>query len=118
MSLQLPLLVLRLLSSSVSSPVKFRVRRIRTRFIFGSTLMDNDVSKVIYEEFLPAALADGRYLTAPVPNVVGKGLESVQTGLDAQKQGVPTKKMVVSLWTRLARWAAPWSSRPVESNEP
>ena len=97
MGLQLPLLVLRLVSSSVSSQVKFRTRRIRTKFIFGSSLMDNEVSRVIYEGFLPQALADGRYLAAPEPHVVGKGLEYVQAGLDAQKRGVCARKVVVSL---------------------
>ncbi len=77
--------------------MKFRKRRIRTKFIFGNSLMDNEVSKVIYEDFLPKALADGRYLAAPDPYVVGKGLEYVQAGLDAQKQGVSAKKVIVSL---------------------
>ena len=97
LSLQLPLLVLRLLSSSVSSRVKLRMRRIRTKFIFGSSLMDNEVGKVIYEDFLPQALADGRYLAAPDPQVVGKDLEHVQAGFDAQKRGVCARKGVVSL---------------------
>ncbi|CAA9450402.1 MAG: Formyltetrahydrofolate deformylase [uncultured Rubrobacteraceae bacterium] len=97
LSLRLPLLVLRLVSSSVSSQVRFRMRNIRTKFIFGSSLMDNEVGKVIYEDFLPQALADGRYLAAPEPHVVGKGLEHVQAGLDAQKRGVSGQKVVVSL---------------------
>ena len=97
MGLQLTPLILRLVSSSVSSQVKFRMRRIRTKFIFGSSLMDNEVSKVIYEDFLPGALADGRYLAAPEPHVIGKGLESVQAGLDAQKRGVSAQKVVVTL---------------------
>ncbi len=97
MSLQLPLFVLRLVSSTVSSQVKFRMRRIRTKFIFGNSLMDNEVSRVIYEDFLPQALADGRYVAAPDPHVVGKGLEYVQAGFDAQKKGVSAKKVVVSL---------------------
>lgn len=97
MSLQLPLLVLRLVSSTVSSQVKFRMRRIRTKFIFGNSLMDNEVSKVIYEDFLPQALADGRYLAAPESHVVGKGLGYVQAGFDDQKRGVSARKVVVSL---------------------
>lgn len=65
--------------------------------IFGSTLMDNEVSRVVYEDFLPAALADGRYVAAPPPRVVGVGLEHVQAGLDLQKQGVSAEKIVVRL---------------------
>ena len=97
MSLQLLLLILRLLSSTIAMQVKLRMRRIRTKFIFGSTLMDNEVSRVIYEDFLPQALADGRYVAAPEPVVVGKGLSYVQAGLDAQKQGISAKKVVISL---------------------
>ena len=92
----LPLL-LRLVSSNVSLQVRFRVRNIRTKFIFGTTLMDNEVSRVIYEDFLPGALAEGRYAAAPEPALVGKGLEYVQAGLDIQKKGVSARKVVVSL---------------------
>ena len=59
--------------------------------------MDNEVSKVIYEDFLPQALADGCYVAAPEPVVIGKGLDYVQGGLDAQKQGVSAKKVVIVL---------------------
>lgn len=96
-SVQLPLLLLRMVSSTVASQVKFRLRRIRTKFIFGSSLMDNEVGRVIFEDFLTRALAEGRYLAAPEPHIVGKGLESIQAGFDAQKQGVSAKKVVVSL---------------------
>ncbi len=94
---QLPLLILLFVASNVSLQAKCRTRKIRTKFIFGSSLIGNDVSKVIYEDFLPSALAEGRYAAAPEPYVVGKGLESVQAGLDIQKKGVSAKKVVVSL---------------------
>ncbi len=97
LSVQLLLLLLRLVSSSISMQVKFWMRHIRSKFIFGSTLMDNEVSRVIYEDFLPQALADGCYVAAPEPTVIGKGLNYVQAGLDAQKQGVTAKKVVISL---------------------
>ena len=44
--------------------------------------MNTEVSKLIYEDFLPQALADGQYVVAPEPATVGKGLERVQAGLD------------------------------------
>jgi len=89
--------VLQLVSSTVSLQVKSRLRHIRTKFIFGTTLKNNEVSKVIYEDFLPQALADGRYVAAPDPYVIGTGLEYVQTGFAAQRKGVSAKKVVVSL---------------------
>ena len=68
-----------------------------TKFIFGSDLKDNEVSKVVYEDFLPKALEEGTYITAPDPEVVGKGLEHIQAAFDVLKKGVSAKKVVVSL---------------------
>jgi NADPH:quinone reductase-like Zn-dependent oxidoreductase len=72
-------------------------RGIVTKFVFGSSLFHNDVGSVIYNQFLPAALARGGYRLVPKPVIVGKGLEQVQAALDAQMKGVSTKKVVVSL---------------------
>ncbi len=92
----LPLL-LRVVSSSASLQVKCRARNIRTKFIVGDALIDNEVSRVIYEDFLPGALAEDRYVAAPEPYLIGMGLDCVQAGLDIQKKGVSAKKVVVSL---------------------
>ena len=97
LSLQRLVLLLRFLVATISIQLTFRMRRIRTRVISGGTLMENEVSKVLYEDFLPQALAAGHYLAAPEPVVVGKGLDHIQDGLDAQRQGVSAKKVVVSL---------------------
>ncbi len=94
---QLPRLLLQLVTSNVSLQVKSRVRGIRTKFIFGNSLMDNEVSKVIYEDFLPSALSENRFVAAPEPYVIGHGLEYIQAAMDAQKKGVSAKKVVVSL---------------------
>ena len=77
--------------------LKSKTRGIRTNFIFGSSLLYNEVGKAIYVDFLPRALAEGRYIAAPDPLVVGKGLESIQVGFDVQKKGVSAKKVVISL---------------------
>ncbi|HEY0753945.1 MAG TPA: zinc-binding alcohol dehydrogenase family protein [Ktedonobacteraceae bacterium] len=97
LSLQLLPLLLHFLLASVSIQMKFRMRRIHTKMIYGSALMDDELSKVLYADFLPQALADGHYIAAPEPVVVGKGLDHIQAGLDAQKQGVSAQKAVVSL---------------------
>ncbi len=90
-------LFLKLVSSNVLLQVKCRTRHTQMKSIFGSSLKENEVSKIIYEDFLPKALAEGRYIAAPEPYVVGKGLEYIQTGFDIQRQGVSAKKVVVSL---------------------
>ena len=90
-------LLLRSLSSSLALQVNTRLRRVRTKSIFGTTLKTNEVSRIVYEDFLPQALATGHYIAAPEPYVVGKGLGSIQAGFDVQRQGVSAKKVVVSL---------------------
>jgi NADPH:quinone reductase-like Zn-dependent oxidoreductase len=95
LNLQTLLFIFQFVYANVSFQITSRMRRIRTKFIAG--MMDNEVSKVLYEDFLPQALADGRYVAAPEPAVVGKGLEYIQAGLDAQRQGVSAKKVVVAL---------------------
>jgi hypothetical protein len=46
---------------------------------------------------LPLALAQGKYVFAPEPLVVGKGLECIQEALNIAKKGISVKKVVVSL---------------------
>lgn len=67
------------------------------KFIFGSDLKDNEVGPAIYVDFLPKALEHGSFIAAPDAEIVGKGLESIQGGLDLLKKGVSAKKYVVSL---------------------
>jgi len=87
----------KLVSFNVSRMLKSSTRRIRTNMIFGTTLMDNEVSRVIYVDFLPRALADSWYVAAPEPLVVGKGLASIQEAFEVQIEGVSARKVVVSL---------------------
>ena len=77
--------------------LKSKTRGIRTNFIFGSTLLYNEVGKAVYVDFLPRALAEGVYVAAPEPQIVGKGLENIQVAFDTQKKGVSARKVVVSL---------------------
>lgn len=52
---------------------------------------------MIYRDFLPAALASGRYVAAPAPKVVGRGLEAFQRAIVLQRAGVSGYKLVVDL---------------------
>lgn len=81
----------------LSMVVKSTIKGVDTKFIWGSDLMANEVGKVIYKDFLPAALAKGKYIAAPEPLVVGKGLDSVQEAMNLNRRGVSAKKVVVSL---------------------
>lgn len=46
---------------------------------------------------MPSALAEGRYVAALAPYVVGYGLEHVHGALDVQLRGVSAQKVVISL---------------------
>ena len=87
----------RMLASNVSMTTKSRMRKIGTKFIWGGALVDNEVSRAIYRDFLPKALADRRYVAAPDPLVVGKGLACIPAAMTTQKNGVSARKVVVSL---------------------
>jgi len=60
-------------------------------------LVDNEVGEAIYVDFLPQALANGRYVAAPPALVVGAGLEAIETGFEVQRKGMSAQKVVVSL---------------------
>ena len=94
---ELPRLLLRIGASTAALQLRCRRYGIGTKFVFGTTLKANEVAKAVYEDFLPAALAQGRYVAAPPPLVVGRGLEQVQHALDVQREGVSARKVVVSL---------------------
>ena len=74
-----------------------RLRGIRSKLIFGSSLVHNDVGRAVYADFLPQALAERRFVAAPEAQVVGTGLGAIQAALDVQRKGVSAKKVVVSL---------------------
>lgn len=84
------------MTSSVALNLKSRARSVRTKFIFGDSLGNNEVGRLIYVDFLPSALSGGRSVAAPDP-LVGKGLNHIQAGFDAQRKGMSAKKVVVSL---------------------
>ena len=85
------------LTWSIVAWFKSNLRGISKNFIFGGTLIHNGVGKAMYNDFLPQALAQGRFVPAPEPQVVGKGLENIQEGFDILKRGVSAKKVVVKL---------------------
>ena len=70
---------------------------VESKFIWGSALADNEVGAAVYADYLPKALAEGKFVAAPEPLVVGKGLESIQEGFEVQRKGVSARKVVVSL---------------------
>ena len=87
----------RLVTSNVALQVNARRRGTRSKYIFGTTLKANEVSAAIYRDFLPDALAEGRYVAAPKPSVVGHGIGDFQQAMDIQLKGASAAKVVVTL---------------------
>lgn len=58
---------------------------------------DQDIALPFWREYLTSALKDGRLKCLPEAYVAGKGLESIQKGMDVLKKGVSAKKVVVEL---------------------
>jgi NADPH:quinone reductase-like Zn-dependent oxidoreductase len=87
----------RMIASTGAITMMARLRKIGTKFIWGGALVDNELSRIIYRDFLPRALAEGRYVTAPDPLVVGHGLDAIPTALQTHKSGVSAQKVVVTL---------------------
>jgi len=87
----------RMLAGNLGLAAKTAAKRVKTKFIWGSSLLGNEVGPMIYETFLPAALAQGRFVAAPDPLVVGHELEAIPKAIERQRQGVSARKLVVTL---------------------
>lgn len=65
--------------------------------IWGGAPKDTPVGPAVWNGFLPAALADHRYLLAPEPLITGHGLEAIPDALKRLRRGVSAAKVVVTL---------------------
>ena len=70
---------------------------VTAKFVFATTVQNNDVGKAVYNCFLPQALEAGKFVAASKPRIVGKGLEAIQTGIDEWKKGISAEKIVAIL---------------------
>jgi hypothetical protein len=87
----------RIVAGYIALAIKARRKGVRTKFIWGSALLNTDVGPMIYDTFLPSALAEGRFVAAPPPLLVGDGLDQIPVALDRQLEGVSARKLVVTL---------------------
>jgi len=86
-----------MLAGTASLALKSRRLGVRTKMIWGSALIGNEVGPMIFEAFLPTALAEARFVAAPSPTVVGAGLAQIPVALERQRLGVSATKLVVTL---------------------
>lgn len=94
---RLPRVMFRLAAGTAVMFAQCQLRGVRAKFAIGTSLKTHDLSTAIYQDFLPAALADGRYTAAPPAEVVGDSLHDLQRALDIQRGGVSARKVVVTL---------------------
>ena len=90
-------LLRKLIAGTVALQLRARTHRIGTKTIYGTTLKSNEVSRAIYHDFLPAALAAGAYTATPPPRIIGSGLQHLQQALDVQRRGVSAAKIIITL---------------------
>jgi NADPH:quinone reductase-like Zn-dependent oxidoreductase len=76
--------------------VASRLRGVGSKFVFGSSMAYNDISRALFQRYLPDAIVKGKFVAAPESQVIGHGLERVQDAFDAQKS-VSARKIVVTL---------------------
>ena len=81
----------------VSTLVRKNLKGVKVEFIWGSDLYPGRVAEAVYGNYLPAALANGSFVPAPEPQVVGHGLDKVQKAFGVGKKGVSAKKLVVTV---------------------
>ena len=63
----------------------------------GNVFGIDSLTHPLWADYIKPALISGELKCLPEPLVVGKGLESVQKGLDENKKGVSAKKVVIEL---------------------
>ena len=68
------------------------MRGVSAKMVNGCDLVANEAGKAIYESFLPRALEQSKFLPAPEPQIVGRGLEQVQEAMGMCKEGVSARK--------------------------
>lgn len=85
--------------ATVLPPPEDKPSDVDAKGVFAITIgtQHKQVGEAVWGKFVPKALADGSLKFLPEPLVIGKGLESVQKGMDKNKAGVSAKKVVVEL---------------------
>ena len=70
---------------------------VESKYIIGNSMAQNDLGAAVFANYLPRALAEGKFIPAPEPLVAGRGLESLETAFGIVRDGVSARKVVVSL---------------------
>ncbi|RKL45659.1 hypothetical protein BFJ72_g3204 [Fusarium proliferatum] len=77
--------------------VSSEVAGVEAKTILSTSIINTPVAKAVFGDYIPAALEQGKFKAVPEAEVVGKGLEAVQLGINTLAKGVSAKKIVVTL---------------------
>ncbi|MFK3741164.1 zinc-binding alcohol dehydrogenase family protein [Massilia sp. TN1-12] len=72
-------------------------RGVATPFVWGTALIHNEVGPMIFQDYLPEALARGAFEPSPPCQVAGHGLEAIPAAMAMHEAGVSAAKLVVTL---------------------
>jgi NADPH:quinone reductase-like Zn-dependent oxidoreductase len=89
--------IVSVIAMMVSMNARLAIKGVKVKMVNASELLENGVGQPIFEDFLPAALEQNKFVPAPEPQIVGKVLEHIQDAMNMSKNGVSAKKLVVTL---------------------
>jgi NADPH:quinone reductase-like Zn-dependent oxidoreductase len=72
-------------------------RGVATPFVWGTALIHNEVGPMIFQDYLPEALARGAFKPSPPCQVAGHGLAAIPAAMAMHEAGVSAAKLVVTL---------------------
>ena len=72
-------------------------RGVATPFVWGTALIHNQVGPMIFQDYLPEALARGEFKASPPCQVAGHGLAAIPTAMAIHEAGISATKLVVTL---------------------
>lgn len=74
-----------------------RRRGVATPFVWGTALIHNEVGPLIFQDYLPEALARGAFKASPPCQLAGHGLAAIPDAMAMHAAGVSAAKLVVTL---------------------
>ncbi|WP_158800462.1 zinc-binding alcohol dehydrogenase family protein [Pedobacter sp. L105] len=90
-------LIPNILASSIKIWLKSRLKGVTAKFYDSSSMVDNEIGKYIFHDYLGKALSTGTFQAAPKPKIVGTSLHDIQGAFEIQRRGVSAAKVVVDL---------------------
>jgi NADPH:quinone reductase-like Zn-dependent oxidoreductase len=89
--------IVSVIASMIFMQARLAMKGVKVKIVNASEMLENGIARPIFEDFLPEALEQKKFVPAPEPQIVGNGLEYIQEAMNMSKKGVSAKKLVVTL---------------------